>query len=137
MTIEKGGPLGASSDPEALPPTASITDINKSSALQCIPRVAFGMEGITEIRAFRGDDQKSVGFFDNEDALVRTAMQLDHDGWNVYRTLNPVSPLLLSRAPNRMGSKTATKAPDILKRSSVLIDLDPERPKGCSATDAG
>lgn len=64
-------------------------------------------------------------------AEITTAM-------GIYITMNPVNPALLARSANRL--KTArrndtTSDTDILRRRWFLIDIDPERPSGISATD--
>ena len=56
----------------------------------------------------------------------------------VYVTLNPVNPDLLARANNRFKkakSREATSDKDILRRQWMLIDVDPVRPAGISATE--
>lgn len=55
----------------------------------------------------------------------------------VYVTVNPVNPALLARSANRMqpaGRDSSTKDSDILRRRWLLIDCDPVRPSGISAT---
>ena len=56
----------------------------------------------------------------------------------VYVTLNPVNPDLLARANNRFKkakNRETTSDKDILRRRWMLIDIDPVRPAGISATD--
>jgi len=56
----------------------------------------------------------------------------------VYVTLNPVNPALLARAKNRIKrarQNETTRDGDILSRRWLLIDVDPARPAGISATD--
>lgn len=56
----------------------------------------------------------------------------------VYFTPNPVNPALLARAANRMkpaGKDSSTTDSDIIRRRWFLIDCDPVRPAGISATD--
>jgi hypothetical protein len=65
-------------------------------------------------------------------AEITTAM-------GVYVTMNPVTPALLARSANRL--KTArrnetTSDADIVRRRWLLVDIDPARPAGISATDA-
>ena len=81
---------------------------------------------------------KSVsGFFNSADALVQELGRIA-SATGIYVTLNPVEPALLSRAINRInGDATtdfATRDTDILRRRWLLIDCDPARPKGISAT---
>jgi len=53
-------------------------------------------------------------------------------------TLNPVNPALLARAANRRqrNAMSLTADADILRYRNLLIDIDPIRPAGISATDA-
>lgn len=56
----------------------------------------------------------------------------------VYVTLNPVNPDLLARANNRFKkakNRETTSDKDILRRRWMLIDVDPVRPAGISATE--
>ncbi len=55
----------------------------------------------------------------------------------VYITLNPIKPDLLARAANRLKRRApeTTADSDILARRWLLIDVDPVRPSGVSATD--
>jgi putative DNA primase/helicase len=55
----------------------------------------------------------------------------------VYMTLNPTDPNLLSRANNRLKEADATTTDDqIIRLRNFLIDIDPSRLSGISATDA-
>ncbi len=55
----------------------------------------------------------------------------------MYFTLNPVRPELLARANNRCKSYASdtTKDEEVLRRNWLLVDFDPKRPSGISATD--
>jgi len=56
----------------------------------------------------------------------------------VYVTPNPVNPALLARSANKMkpaGKDSTTSDADIVSRRWFLIDCDPVRPSGISATD--
>lgn len=79
------------------------------------------------------------GYFDDPsqvpDAL--TALRLE-GAKGIYITLNPVNPALLARSHNKFteakdGQTTADK--DILVRRWLLVDTDPKRPAGISASD--
>lgn len=56
----------------------------------------------------------------------------------VYATLNPVNPALLARAENRVkthaGKPISCTDKDVVHRRWLLIDVDPVRPSGVSAT---
>lgn len=56
----------------------------------------------------------------------------------IYVTLNPVNPALLARSNNQLKSKAKETSADkdIVRRRWLLIDCDPVRPSGISATDA-
>ncbi len=81
------------------------------------------------------------GYFTHD--LIETAAgfitELDESGLapGVYVTLNPVRSDLLARAANRLKRRApeTTADGDILVRHWLLIDVDPVRPSGVSATD--
>jgi AAA domain len=78
------------------------------------------------------------GYFDDRDAFVAAASRASGaDAAAVYVTLNPVNPVLLARAANRLrdGKPTTTADADILHRRNLLLDFDPVRPADISATD--
>ena len=74
------------------------------------------------------------------DAAVSSIFELDRSGIapGIYLTLNPVSPALLARAANRIKPRIreTSQDKDIPCRRWLLIDVDPIRPAGVSATDA-
>jgi len=77
--------------------------------------------------------------FDALDQAAVAIADLDQCGLapGVYVTLNPVRPDLLARAANRLRARaTETTADgDVAHRRWLLIDIDPVRPSGVSATD--
>ncbi|WP_088186818.1 hypothetical protein [Desulfosporosinus sp. FKA] len=76
------------------------------------------------------------GYFDDLDALTEAAAEFDGKN-NVYFTINPVNPALLSRAENRIASRVrnTTSDADIKRIEYLPIDLDPSRPSGISSMD--
>lgn len=79
------------------------------------------------------------GYFDDPDAFVAALSGITGaDAEGVYVTLNPVEPALLARAANRLvcGKPTATADRDVVRLRHLLVDADPVRPSGISATDA-
>ena len=90
-------------------------------------------------RAWDGWARNSVsGYFDNEEDFIKSAAELNATGLceGIYFTFNPVKPDLLARAKNRLvASKSTTSDEDISCRHWLMIDFDPKRPKGISATD--
>ncbi len=102
---------------------------------------------VTELRALHvraGGYRRSVtiaGFFhyDALEVMAKEAVRLTTISRGVYFTLNPLKPELLARCCNRVdeaesGSLASDK--DVLRRRWLLVDTDPKRPTGISATDA-
>ncbi|MGD9932888.1 MAG: hypothetical protein AB7T37_04145 [Dehalococcoidia bacterium] len=78
------------------------------------------------------------GYFDNSDDLIRAVSEHAGVASGTYITLNPVREGLLARRANRMDVASrgeTTVDADILRRRWLLIDIDPVRPAGISATD--
>jgi len=82
------------------------------------------------------------GYFTSDaiDQATAAIAELDKAGLapGIYITLNPVRPDLLARAANRLRTRAAetTADSDIAHRRWLLVDVDPVRPSGVSATDA-
>jgi putative DNA primase/helicase len=80
------------------------------------------------------------GFFtaENLEAACAAVVDLERSASGVYLALNPIAPELLARRANRVdvakGGQLATDR-DIVRRRLLLIDADPVRPDGISATD--
>ncbi len=91
---------------------------------------------VREIRALK-NGTTAAGYFDDAAALVREAGKLEEQGFTVYITANPAHPALLARAENKIkrSMRETTSDRDILRRRWLLIDCDPVRPAGVSATD--
>ena len=92
--------------------------------------------GVVELRAIK-NGTTAAGYFDDTDVLSREAAKLDEQGYTVYVTANPANPALLSRAANRIkrSLRVTTSDRDVLRRRWLLVDFDPVRPSGVSATD--
>lgn len=94
-------------------------------------------ECVYEVRILDGPQGKTVsGYFNDLEPLKAEAMKYDGKG-NVYFTLNPCSPALLARSANKLiiKPKATTSDNDILRRCWLLVDVDPVRPSGVSASD--
>ena len=95
---------------------------------------------VAELRAWGTANGSQSGYFSDFDKMARAASQLSGQGDGVYFTPNPVNPDLLARANNRVRQyvKTGESTSDgnIMRRRRLLIDFDPERLAGISATDA-
>ena len=96
-------------------------------------------EDVIEVRVpkARGGKKTISGYYNDHAKMAEDLASLDgrHDG--IYYTINPVNSALLSRAANRLKSyaATTTSDPDITQRIHLLIDADPARPAGISASD--
>jgi uncharacterized protein DUF3987 len=78
------------------------------------------------------------GYFDNADACLSELEKLAA-AKGIYITLNPVNRALLARRANRLDyadKDSTTKDHHVLRRWQLLVDVDPVRPSGISATDA-
>lgn len=81
-----------------------------------------------------------AGFFDYDhlDLMAREAADFSGRSKGVYFTLNPLKPEVRERCPNRVQRAQqgvlACDA-DVLRRSWLMIDFDPRRPAGVSASD--
>lgn len=79
------------------------------------------------------------GYFDAPAKVIPAFKGLQLDGAKgIYVTLNPINPALLARCQNKFskakdGQTTADK--DIVRRYWLLVDADPKRPAGISASD--
>jgi hypothetical protein len=102
----------------------------------------FLSDQVVELRAIgtiRGRKVISAGYFDGEHraALAQEAVRLNSTGAQVYVTMNVLDPQLLGRYANRVepNAGETTSDANVLRRSWLLLDFDPCRPKGTSATD--
>lgn len=112
---------------------------NKAAILAAL-KVLFNPGDVVELRALttKGRKRTDSGYFDSDhwDDLAEFAKCLSESGAAVYITLNPVDRQLLSRYSNRLQTNASptTSDKDVTKRRWLMIDLDPVRPSGTSAT---
>jgi hypothetical protein len=92
---------------------------------------------IVEARILHTDRGTISGYFDDVAALAPAITPWDGRA-SIYATVNPVLPELLARAPNRLihFARVTTRDTEIQRRYWFLLDVDPVRPRGLSATDA-
>ena len=112
-----------------------------ASAILAALSVLFTPNDVIELRAFpKGRKRTDAGYFDGQHSqeLAEQAARLSASGAAVYVTLNPVDPQLLSRYNNRIESfaQSTTTDKQVTRRRWLLVDIDPVRPSGTSATDA-
>jgi putative DNA primase/helicase len=94
---------------------------------------------VTELRILNPAQGVMHGYFDDSDKLLAAAMAWSGQAAGVYLTLNPLKPELIVRAPNEIifcKKGQAATDDDVLRRIWLLIDFDPVRTAGTSATDA-
>jgi hypothetical protein len=100
-------------------------------------------EEVRELRVLNVPDSNGsgcknnfAGYFDYQRVpqMARAAARYSGRAEGVYFTLNPCSPALLARAPNRI-LPLLMKDRDIVRREWLLIGADPVRPSGVSSTN--
>ena len=93
---------------------------------------------LTEIRII-GQGKTFSGYFSDVDTLTRCVEPYDTEGYQVYFTLNKVDTACDARQQLnriiRVNREPTTSDGDIIERTHVLIDLDPKRPAGVSASN--
>jgi hypothetical protein len=94
-------------------------------------------ENLLELRALNVSGQVISGYFTQGIHAAGIAHAIDGQASGIYVTLNPIKDELRNRvAPKPTRSpKSTTGDKDIARRSFLLIDTDPVRPSGVSATD--
>lgn len=92
--------------------------------------------GVTEVRIISPDHGISgIGFFDNEDAFVRTCVEASGKA-NVYVGIQPRPMRFLDQAPNRIARlRSGAHDQDIEAVTAIVLDIDPERPKDTASTE--
>ena len=79
------------------------------------------------------------GYFDDLDKCTAAAASVAPYAKGVYVVLNPFNPALLARSSNKLRalqkSDPSTADSDITRRRWLLIDCDPKRPSGISASE--
>jgi hypothetical protein len=103
---------------------------------------------VVEVRALIGKKRTVAGYFTNDtqgvDALVQGVTRWGSQTLpknrphSIYITLNRIDPQLLGRYCNRLEdyADVTTADANVTRRRWLLVDVDPVRPAGVSATDA-
>ena len=110
--------------------------------LSCFARLLLAEpESVVELRAIGiggGKARICSGYFDDPGKFAAAARDLDGRAAGIYATLNPVAGGLLARANNRtvLAPPRSTSDDEIARRRLLLVDIDPVRPSGISATEA-
>lgn len=115
------------------------TETGMSPLIQHGLSVLYSPGQVVELRAI--GDRVYSGYYTDYAKLALDAAAIESypDVKGIYTTLNEVNPALLSRCANRI-KKVGHKEPqtgdtDILRRTWLPIDIDPNRPSGISSTD--
>jgi hypothetical protein len=110
-------------------------DFDREAHLISTARCLYAPGEVVEPRAFKSP-KVSSGYFDDSEALAKAALMLDEKGFQVYVTLNPVKQALLARAQNEVVQSplSTISDTDVLFRRWLLLDFDPVRPSGISAS---
>lgn len=101
-------------------------------------------DGTTELRAYNANTKSDSyigtvsGYFDNVESLIG-GIDFIRRSPGLYITMNELHPGLITRAKNRVrtlrGKDPATSDVDVTRRKWLLIDCDPIRPSGISASE--
>jgi hypothetical protein len=115
-------------------------------AIEAGLRALVGEGAVFETRALHvarngsGFTRTVSGYFTDPAEAARFLAAVDGFARGMYVTLNEVNPALLARAANRLrevGKADPTTADaEIVRRTRLLVDVDPVRPSGITATDA-
>ena len=86
-------------------------------------------DAVAELRLFNGKGKPVSGYFTDLNIMAQEAVRMSGQASGVYVTLNVVHPELLSRAENCLINcpKQTTSDSEIVKRTRLLIDIDPVR----------
>ena len=71
-----------------------------------------------------------LGWFDNPQSIADEIASLPYKAEGIYYTINPINPIFISKTKNRLTRQGAVTDKDILRRTTLLIDIDPIRPGG-------
>ena len=115
-----------------------ITMIENALRLFFQPGDVFEIRALDAVTPTYNKPHVESGYFDYEHIYEAAKAVAKLQCRGVYVTVNPVNPALLARSANRMqpaGRDAASKDSDILLRRWLLIDCDPVRPSGISATN--
>lgn len=87
---------------------------------------------ITELRAFGSETYSGTFSYDSLETMAVCAMELERKCSGVYFVPNPIS--IAATNEIKVGGNCASDS-DVIERRWCLIDVDPVRPDGLSATD--
>lgn len=119
-----------------------MSAVTPTTVIEDALRLLHPADEVFEVRILGSDRAGTVisGYFNDRAIAAAEIAKWDGKAEGIYHTINPVAPALLERADNRLrvGVKSgqATSDADILRRTMLPIDVDPDRPAKTSATGA-
>jgi P4 family phage/plasmid primase-like protien len=110
--------------------------------IQSILDVLYEPGQVGELRCLgpKGKGYDRCGFFNDNKKLADLIYTFSDGSYSgLYVTINPLDPAVLARASNhlvvnRAASSISTRANEVVKRTRLVLDFDPIRPSGISAT---
>jgi hypothetical protein len=119
--------------------TRATSDSSQLQQIIDALNIFVGVGNVCEIRALGVDGRKGrtdAGYFDDFEMAARAVLSI-HNANGVYFVMNAANPALLARAANRIKqyAELTTSDKDIIRRRWLLVDCDPVRPSGISASD--
>lgn len=133
-------PSPASAKSNKITPLIDAPEVEKALAVMVDPGSVFEIRILEPRRSGRAYMPRVIyGYFDDPAEVLDALDALGLEGAKgIYIVLNPVNPSLLARSHNKFtaakdGQTTADK--DILCRRWLLVDVDPKRPAGISASE--
>jgi hypothetical protein len=121
--------------------TNTTFNARREEILTFLNTISTSSRELVELRAFGPQDTKFSGIFSDPAAMSTNAAALNAKGLvtATYFTLNPVAPeaVLNPAALNKVNRRPlrTTRDNNVHRRRLYLIDVDPVRPSGVSATD--
>ena len=92
--------------------------------------------GLVVLGATFPSSRAPCGFYTDREAFLATAAELSGHG-NVYVSINELDHSLLERGENQFNAYARQRfsGGDVVRRRTLVIDLDPERPSGTNSTE--
>lgn len=124
-------------------PRAKLKPLYQPNAVTEAVRLLVAPGNVTELRILDAKTKQDrwphteSGYFDDP-AKLADALESITSAKGIYIIPNAVDPALLARAANRIRKTPkgeSTQDTNIIRRRWLLIDTDPQRPSGISATD--
>ena len=93
--------------------------------------------GLFEARIIKGKKNPMVGYFKDVSVMIEQLRKQDLRGANIYMVLNEINDACYSKKAKDkfMLNEQSTTDKEIIGRQWILIDLDPVRPSGVSASN--